>query len=259
MITNTLFVTILVLALLQIPSAQSAVLHERDLVGVIEQAPTTSPIPTITPPSFPNLAPILPTSVSTYFTTVTITQTVFPTATPIPAPNLTFPEDSANMTAWQLISTSPDFKNFTGFLNSTAPDLVSLLNDTTQNVTVFTPPDSVFQPFLNDSFIANFSTTNSSVPFYHALLAYHIVNGTALYTSDFPTNDTMMEQTLLQPFNLTFYQTSNGSFMVNNASLLPPHDVNVTNGVIHPVNKILSPLYFINFNETLPGPFNLLQ
>ncbi|KAJ1502313.1 hypothetical protein HMI54_005906 [Coelomomyces lativittatus] len=167
--SSILFVVSFVLLFMKFPEIHGAALNKRDYYLSIEQD-ATPPAPPPTPPTPPPNAPSAPTPpsiptslppvsipttvpnvINTFITTVTVTQTVpgggggggeAPLATPSPIPSLTFPNDTSNATAWSLLSSNPDFKNFTTLLNTTAPDLVELLNSTESNVTVFSPPDS---------------------------------------------------------------------------------------------------------------------
>lgn len=145
------------------------------------------------------------------------------------------PQPAAENSIAEIISSSADHSELAGYLEQ-YPDLLSVISDTTANLTVFAPNNAAF---------ATLETTldtelgNVSPDVIAAVLAFHVHTGGAVLRAEI-TESTALSTA--QGENITF--NAEGNVATGGSVDNVPYDgdeILATNGVVHSVGNILIP------------------
>ncbi|EMC98441.1 hypothetical protein BAUCODRAFT_32482 [Baudoinia panamericana UAMH 10762] len=137
--------------------------------------------------------------------------------------------------------TTAQTANLTALLGATnALNLTSMLNNA-HGLTIFAPSNNAFQSI--GSVVGNLTTAQASM-----ILGYHVVNGTAAYSSNLRNGSTLPT---LAGRNLTV-TISNGTVFVGGSRIVNP-DILLSGGVMHIIDSVLNPNSTARANATATG------
>lgn len=116
------------------------------------------------------------------------------------------------------------------------------------NYTVFLPTNDAINNFIEvDERYGSFQDLLNDLPFVNILVRYHIVNK-AIQKNDFPygslTDTTLSGDVLTIGFSGELGSTV---LKVNNESSIIQYDIELTNGYIHIIDKVLNPVLFSHY------------
>ncbi|KAJ3086516.1 hypothetical protein HK102_012995 [Quaeritorhiza haematococci] len=169
-----------------------------------------------------------------------------------------------NATIGEYLLNASDHSILRSLLNATNTLNATFAHDA--NITVFAPTDTAFSTL--PGWVQQRFRSPLALPVVVSDLYYHIHPGADVCTSNFTMqggapNTTIPPTSLgtLNPFfNLTLYRNASGTYFANDAAVI--HVVNATNGLIYGVNRVLTPLYYLNttiynlVQEPAPLPSN---
>lgn len=128
------------------------------------------------------------------------------------------------------ISATAVAANLTSLAGALMNAKLEMAVDSAKDITVFAPNNAAFQAIGS-------ALPNMTMQQIANILEYHVVNGTVGYSSML-MNNTMLKT--MNGANVTVTMV-NGTTYVNSAKVLVP-DVLVANGVVHIIDKYISPL-----------------
>ena len=153
------------------------------------------------------------------------------------------------MTAF-LDSNKADFSAFIQIMEASGlTDALSSYNPNGENYTLFLPTDEAFDLYFQESGeYSNINDLLADMEIVHAMSRYHVVNR-AVFSSDFPLGalpDTSLTGDYL---TIAYIEGEDSTFyLVNNAALVEVEDLQMTNGIIHVIDRVLEPITFSGFD-----------
>jgi uncharacterized surface protein with fasciclin (FAS1) repeats len=162
-------------------------------------------------------------------------------------------------TLLQLIRTKPELSTLASAIatdeanRNIPPFLAQILNNTRTSITLFAPVNSAFDALADivPGYLAQLVTPSFGLQLFD-LLAYHATSG-VVPTATFPRSNLPM----LAAGRVNITSSINDTFFVRSlspvpAQILPPFDIQATNGLMHVVNNVLIPQFvFQNLIEGL--------
>ncbi|KAJ3375948.1 hypothetical protein GGF31_000013 [Allomyces arbusculus] len=168
-----------------------------------------------------------------------------------------FPATVGGESAWEALAGNPSFSTFTTLTASKADNIVQLLNAKGASVTVFVPTNEAFQPLLNLPIFGPLNSTSVLNGVLQQVLGYHVHNGSVITSVNVPTDHALSETTLVPSANVTLQRSATRPvsaqqlpgiitlpLWVNDANATYP-DTLVANGVIHGIDRLLSPAFLV--------------
>ncbi|KAJ3083060.1 hypothetical protein HK102_001278 [Quaeritorhiza haematococci] len=168
-----------------------------------------------------------------------------------------------NVTIGEYLLNSSDHTVLRSLLNATNILNATFANNT--NITLFAPTDTAF--FTLPGWIQQRFRSPLALPVVVSTLYYHIHPGADVCTSNFTTQgaaNASVPPTSLGTwnpfFNLTLYRNASGAYFANDAEVTSV--VNATNGIIYYIDRVVTPLYYLNTSiynltqEPAPLPSN---
>jgi uncharacterized surface protein with fasciclin (FAS1) repeats len=150
----------------------------------------------------------------------------------------------------QFIDTDADFSSFAKIVKSgRMEDVLSAYNSNGGNgYTLFLPTNEAVAKFINES--ERYATLEALVQdatYAAEIVRYHLVNG-RIPSFDFP-NGALPDRTISNFFLTIVFREVNGTitYAVNDEARVLTPDINKNNGMIHTIDKMLTPVVFTSF------------
>ena len=150
----------------------------------------------------------------------------------------------------QYIHANPDFKSFNEIAIS--GNMVDALSSYNSNggidYTLFLPTNEAVTKFINES--ERYSSLDAllkDASYCAEIVRYHLVNG-RIPSNEFP-NGALANKTISNYFLTIFFREENGivTFAVNDESKVLTTDIELSNGTIHTIDKMLTPVVFTSY------------
>lgn len=150
----------------------------------------------------------------------------------------------------QYIDANPDFTSFKKIVNSgKMTDALSSYNSNGGiDYTLFLPTNEAVTKFINES--DRYSTLDALIQdaaYCAEIVRYHLVNG-RIPSNEFP-NGALANKTISNYFLTIFYREENNTvtYSVNDEAKVLTIDIELDNGTIHTIDKMLTPVVFTSY------------
>jgi uncharacterized surface protein with fasciclin (FAS1) repeats len=150
----------------------------------------------------------------------------------------------------QYIEANPDFKLFSEI--AVSGNMIDALGSYNSNggidYTLFLPTNEAVTKFINESQRYNsFEELLQDASYCAEIVRYHLVNG-RIPSNEFP-NGALADKTISNYFLTIFFREENGivTFAVNDESKVLTTDIELSNGTIHTIDKMLTPVVFTSY------------
>lgn len=157
-------------------------------------------------------------------------------------------DDYQNM--MQYIDENPDFSLFTEIVNAaTMTDVMSSYNSNGGvGYTLFLPTNDAVNKFISESdILSSLDEILQDTEYAAEIVRYHLVNG-SIPSNDFP-NGALANKTISNYYLTIFFREENDVvyFSVNDEARVITTNIDLNNGIIHTIDKMLTPVVYTSF------------
>lgn len=140
--------------------------------------------------------------------------------------------------------------------------LVSVLDDANANLTVFAPNNAAFRALLQDENLADLDALENAITTegLKNVLLYHVLGAKVLaadVSTGYATSEAVADMSAASKLSM-FIDASNGVSINDEADVITT-DIEASNGVIHVINAVLSPIDIYELISLNDGTFSSLD
>jgi uncharacterized surface protein with fasciclin (FAS1) repeats len=150
----------------------------------------------------------------------------------------------------QYVEANPDFSSFNKIVNAgKMKDALSAYNSNGGiDYTLFLPTNDAVTKFIDGN--ENYSTLDDllkDAAYCTEIVRYHLVNG-RIFSNEFP-NGALANKTISNYYLTIYYKEENNAitYSVNGESKVVNRDIDLANGTIHTIDKMLTPVVFTSY------------